>query len=1033
MPLVSTNQPNLINGVSQQADSLKFATQAVEQVNGYSSIVEGLIKRNPTRHIAKLTNATTNYPYVHLINRDTTERYNVLIQDGSIRVFDLLGVEKTVATPHGVSYLTGADYENTKAVTIADYTFILNTTQTVAMDSATTAAQVFDASVFVQQGAYSTQYTISLICSADLTSYVATITSGTTAGAAGTNTIANQLLTQLTSQAAVAARYDISYGNSALYIKRKDGAQFECTAIDSVGNTYIKVGAQTATSVASLPTTAKNRQKVNITGGTDGKTDDYWVEFIEDSAINKPNAFVVGTGKWRETVAPSITYKIDASTMPHVLVRLSNGNFLFARADGSTQSGFTLPNWGERKYGTVDSNPNSSFVGQKINDITLFRSRLALATGENIVLSETNNFFNFFRTTLQQLLDTDPIDVAVTSSKVSIIYNMVPFSEKLLLFSDQSQFSLTSADILTPKTVSIQQTTEFSNYRYTKPINVGKTVQFPFVRGEYSGVMEYYVSPLTSLFDGQDITAPVAKYLKGNIFKLAASSNEQVVFALADGLPNGCYIYKYFFNGEEKIQSAWSKFVFDTDCEVLSVEFIESTAYFTMKRPDGIFLERMNIEVGFRDNFSDFATRLDRRITESAIGLTRTYNAASDTTTITLPYQFTGDDTLAVVTRDIIKDGKQGGKVIRAYQGNHAAYFNGNSQYLASDTTPETSVGASSWAFAGWVRVDTLTPYSPIWSNTDDTGGFELFLDSTGRQFMALGAPEGGSYINTPSSGTNIIAGKWYFINIWFDTSDRKLYLTVNDESNTFSNSVSSSASTVTTTEGYYLDSSVSFVGAMDQWGFWKRVLTPSERSTLFNGGAGVSFFTLPAGILSGMTSWWRFEEDKGTRFDSYGTVHLSDFGGVTSVSRSSNFAYNTLVVDGDQRTTSFYIGFIYNMVYQFSTPLIRSSSGTSKVAVTDGRMQVRTGNITYNNSLFFKVMVTPKYRNTYTYKFTGPRLGTGGALLGEEELVSGAFKFPVMAKNTEVNVELHNDSPFPCALLSMDWESWYQTRNQRL
>jgi hypothetical protein len=120
-------------------------------------------------------------------------------------------------------------------------------------------------------------------------------------------------------------------------------------------------------------------------------------------------------------------------------------------------------------------------------------------------------------------------------------------------------------------------------------------------------------------------------------------------------------------------------------------------------------------------------------------------------------------------------------------------------------------------------------------------------------------------------------------------------------------------------------------------------------------------------------------------------------------------------------------------MVYEFSTPLIRASSGSSKVAVTDGRMQVKTGNITYNNSLFFKVLVTPKYRNTYTYKFTGPRLGTGGSILGEEDLVSGAFKFPVMAKNTEVSVELRNDSPFPCALLSMDWESWYQTRNQRL
>jgi hypothetical protein len=304
----------------------------------------------------------------------------------------------------------------------------------------------------------------------------------------------------------------------------------------------------------------------------------------------------------------------------------------------------------------------------------------------------------------------------------------------------------------------------------------------------------------------------VSKYLEGNIFKLAASNNEQVVFALTDGLPNGCYVYKYFFNGEEKIQTAWSKFIFDDACEVLSVEFIDSTAYFTMKRPDGIFLEKMNVEVGFKDNYSNFATRLDRRMTESAIGLGRSYNSATNITTLTLPYTYTSGDTLAVITRDTVSGGNQGGKVLK-----------------------------------------------------------------------------------TTQAGSNVI------------------------------------------------------------------------------------------------------------------------------------------FVQGNHTATSFYIGVSYDMVYKFSTPLIRASSGQSRVAVTDGRMQVKSGNLTYSNSLFFKILVTPKYRNTYTYKFTGPRLGTGGALIGEEELVSGAFKFPVMARNTEVNVELHNDSPFPCALLSMDWESWYQTRNQRL
>jgi hypothetical protein len=1026
MPLVSTNQPNLINGVSQQADSLKFATQAVEQVNGYSSIVEGLIKRNPTRHIAKLTTATANTPAVHLINRDSVERYNVLIQDGSIRVFDLAGTEKTVNAPHGYTYLTGANRDNIRCVTIADYTFVLNTDKTVAMDAATTAAFTSMATLHILQGAYNVTYSINLAVGA--TYYTATFVSGSTAGAASTIEIAEALKNAMLANASINSLYNVTrgYGN-IIYVTKKDGGQVSLTYTDSVGNTYGKVANDTAASLASLPSAGRRGQLVKITGGTDGVKDDYWVTFVPDSALDNN-----GTGRWKETVAPAIKYKLDSSTMPFVLIRLASGQFLFAKADGSTQSSYALPAWGERKYGTVDSNPDPSFVGTTINDITLFRSRLTFASGENISLSESSSFFNFFRTSLQSLLDADPIDVAVTSSKVSIIYNMIPFSEKLLLFSDQSQFSLTSADILTPKTVSIQQTTEFSNDSYTKAINVGKNVLFPFVRGEYSGVMEYFVSPLTSLFDGLDVTAPVSKYIEGSIVKLATSNNEQIVVALSDGFKNGCYIYKYFYSGEEKIQSSWSKWEFDVGCEILSAEFIESTLYLTIKRADGVFLEKVNIEVGFKDAYSDFSTRLDRRLTNSATTLL--YNATSDTTKITLPYAYTGADTLQVVTRDASATTATGGRVLNIFQGNYAASFNGNGQYLEASTSAETTVGSGSFAFSGWINLDALVPFTPILSNADaEGGGFELFTSGTGNKLVAYGSPVGGSYVNTPDTSTALVVGTWYFINVWFDTSDRKLRLSVNDQASTFYDLVESPASVVGTTEGYYLDTPAYFKGSMDQMAFWKRVLTPTERSYLYNSGAGVSFFDIPVGLTVDLAAWWRLEEATGTRFDSYGSVNLADFGGVTSVSRTTNFSYTSVVAQGDLTAVPFYVGLSYDMLYKFSTPLIRQASGQGKIAVTDGRLQVKTGNLTYNNSLFFKVLVTSKYRDTYTYKFTGARLGTGGATIGRGELVSGAFKFPVMAKNDMVDIELHNDSPFPCSLLSMDWESWYQTRNQRL
>lgn len=47
MPLVNKAISNLINGVSQQPETLRLPSQCEAQINGFSSVVEGLKKRPP--------------------------------------------------------------------------------------------------------------------------------------------------------------------------------------------------------------------------------------------------------------------------------------------------------------------------------------------------------------------------------------------------------------------------------------------------------------------------------------------------------------------------------------------------------------------------------------------------------------------------------------------------------------------------------------------------------------------------------------------------------------------------------------------------------------------------------------------------------------------------------------------------------------------------------------------------------------------------------------------------------------------------
>ena len=59
MPLINHSIPNLINGVSQQSESLRLGSQAESQVNGLASVVEGLKKRTPTEFVKRISTSTT--------------------------------------------------------------------------------------------------------------------------------------------------------------------------------------------------------------------------------------------------------------------------------------------------------------------------------------------------------------------------------------------------------------------------------------------------------------------------------------------------------------------------------------------------------------------------------------------------------------------------------------------------------------------------------------------------------------------------------------------------------------------------------------------------------------------------------------------------------------------------------------------------------------------------------------------------------------------------------------------------------------
>lgn len=630
MPLITRSIPNLIGGVSQQPEILRLENQATAQENGFSGVVEGLKKRPPTKHIAKISSSSLSNAFIHTINRDTSERYIVVITNGSVAVYDINGVSKTVVNQtNATNYLTSTNPRGEfKALTVNDYTYILNTKKTVAMDSSITSPAKIEQAVYtVTQGINNTPYSIEI----DGTTY------SFTSSNSNTKDIRNGLKSAVGSPSGITTA---NIGDSSFSITKSSGT-LSVSASDGYGNQASQVVKDTVQNFSDLPAKAINNMVVEVLGDASNSFDNYYVIY-KDS-----------TGVWEETVAPGLETTLDPDTMPHVLIRTANGEFRFTQVDGSSytisSTSYDVPSWGTRVVGDLDSSPNPSFVDSKINDIYFHRNRLGFLADENVILSRSGEIFEFFNETVTDSLDTDPIDINVAHTKVSILKHAVAFDEKLLLFSDQTQFILTGGASLTPGNVSVNVTTEYETLDTVQPKGSGNNVFFAFNKGQFTGVREMYVESDGETNQGEDITANIPKYVPSDVFKFAIASNENILVALSSksGEVNNLYIYQWFFSQQRRLQSAWHRWSIgaDADTTILNVDFIGTTLYCVIERSDGVYIETVDCAPASTDTGETYLTHLDRKLDNTEI--TESYDAGTNLTTITLPY--TIDATMKLV------------------------------------------------------------------------------------------------------------------------------------------------------------------------------------------------------------------------------------------------------------------------------------------------------------------------------------------------------------------------------------------------
>lgn len=226
-----------------------------------------------------------------------------------------------------------------------------------------------------------------------------------------------------------------------------------------------------------------------------------------------------------------------------------------------------------RKAGNDENNPDPQFLGYGITGIGSYQSRLVLLSGAYVHFSKTNEFNVFYRTSVTELLDDDPIEISSASLASAQFEYCIPYNKDLILIAQGHQAVVpANTSVLTPKNAVIYPSNSTDLSLRAKPQPSARTLYYVYQRGEdYYQVGEFVPSSYTDAqYQAQNLTDHIPMYAQGICTSIATSTTNNMAVFTSD--TNEILVNEYLWVGDDRPLMSFHKW--ELPYKVLHATFI---------------------------------------------------------------------------------------------------------------------------------------------------------------------------------------------------------------------------------------------------------------------------------------------------------------------------------------------------------------------------------------------------------------------------------------------------------------------------
>ena len=537
MVAVTQRINSYLGGVSKQSDDKMLPGQVRECYNGFPDATYGLTKRPGFKHIVNLGTGTTyDDGKWFYIKRDDDEEYVGVIKGSNINIWNAVsGNACTVTYGTGAqAYLSGAK-TNYKIITVQDTSIVINSSVTVTAQTAPTFNAHRAASIEVQYVTSQTTYTVEITING--TTQTATYT---TSSAADVDTILNSLESAINGMTGDHAQITVTKLANSLELASTIAVDIHAEGgLDNKGLTVVE---DEVASVGELPVKSVQDRTIKIVN-TNSNADTYWAKFVAHDGVS-------GEGYWEETRDPGVSPGLDDSTLPHELINTAVDTFTFQKIT-----------YEDRLVGDDETNSHPSFIDEKITAGFFHNNRLGFLSKDNVIMSQSGDFYNFYFKSAQTTIDSDPVDISCSSIKPTALHAALPTAQGVVLFSENQQFLMfADAGVLTPALATIRALSNYEMDRNIEPVDSGTNLNFITKTPGYSRVFSMVTRGQQDNPQVLDLSRVVKEWVSPDVDQMISSPQNSMI-AMAGQSLNEVFIFRYYSDGKENLMEAWTSWL----------------------------------------------------------------------------------------------------------------------------------------------------------------------------------------------------------------------------------------------------------------------------------------------------------------------------------------------------------------------------------------------------------------------------------------------------------------------------------------